>query len=295
MRRTPTIGLYLPQLRMPWAVIDERVRVADEAGLDSVWFMDHLAAPALPDADTFEGWTVATAAAARTERIRIGHLTLCDALRPAPLLAKMAATLDHVSGGRFDLGIGWGSVPRELRQWGITDDRAEARSARLAETLEVLEALFTGEPVTSEGAYHRLDGAVARPVPVQDRIPLHLGGGGETLTLPLVRRFADWWNCPSYAFDRLAELRPQVGDVKVSLQRPLGLARSSAARDEVDSLVQRRYGGWGGVVSGTPDEVAERFRAEADDGVDLFIVMLHDFGEPETIRLLADEVLPSLA
>ena len=127
----PWFGIYLPQLRMPFERILERTIAAEEAGFDSVWLMDHFTAPMAPEVDTFEGFTIATALAARTSRIRIGHLVLCDPFRHPVLLAKMAATLDVVSGGRFDLGIGWGSVPVELEKIRLragTAGRAQRRS-----------------------------------------------------------------------------------------------------------------------------------------------------------------------
>ncbi|MER3453361.1 MAG: LLM class flavin-dependent oxidoreductase, partial [Chloroflexota bacterium] len=116
------VGVFLPQLRMSFDAIETRVRAAEAAGYHSVWFMDHLAAPAAPAADCFEGWTLATALAARTERIRLGHLVLCNPFRHPALLAKMAASLDVISRGRLELGIGWGSVPAELRDWGIGEE-----------------------------------------------------------------------------------------------------------------------------------------------------------------------------
>src|SRR5882757_9615416 len=111
----PWFGLYLPQLRMSFDRIVERTLAAEAAGFDSVWLMDHLVAPRAPEVDTFEGWTIATALAARTSTIRIGHLVLCDPFRHPVLLAKMAATFDVISNGRLELGIGWGSVPDEPR------------------------------------------------------------------------------------------------------------------------------------------------------------------------------------
>lgn len=292
------IALYLPQLRMDVATIVERATAADEAGLAGLWLMDHLAAPLAPELDTHEAWTIATAVACHTERIRIGHLVLCDGFRHPALLAKMAATLDHVSGGRLDLGLGWGSVPDELRRWGFGDAPAWERAARLAESIEVMQALWTGHPLTYEGRFWKIDSAVARPVPLQTPIPLHIGGAGERLTLPLVDRYADWWNCPAYALDRLeplvARLRTDRPGLRVSVQHPVGLAATSAQRDEAAEQVTRRFGPWGGVVTGTPDEVVQAFVAEAEAGVDLFICQLHDFGQPETIRLLAEEVAPAL-
>lgn len=289
------VGVFLPQLRMSFATIEERVLAAEEAGYHSVWFMDHLAAPAAPQADCFEGWTLATAVGARTGSIRIGHLVLCNQFRHPALLAKMAATLDVVTGGRLELGIGWGSVREELRAWGIGDEPADRRAERLRETLEVLRLLFTGEPVSYQGRHVHLDGVVARPTPVAGRIPIHIGGGGPRLTMPLVREFADWWNCPSYAVARLDELRPLAGAARVSVQHPVGLAPSSAARDEVAETARRRFGSWGGLICGTPDEVAAALRAEAAAGVELFVLQFSDFGTPATLRLFADEVLPALA
>lgn len=293
------VAVYLPQVRMDVVTILERAAAADEAGLSGVWFMDHLAAPLAPELDTLEGWTVATAVAARTERIRIGHLVLCDGFRHPALLAKMAATLDHVTGGRLDLGLGWGSVPAELATWGFDDHPAATRAARLEESIEVMRALFTGEPVDHRGAHFTLTGATARPVPLQDPLPIHIGGAGTRLTLPLVRRHADWWNCPAYALDRmpslLTGLRNDRPDLKVSVQHPVGLATGVATREEVQQLAERRFGSWGGVVAGTPDEVAAVLAKEAEAGVDLFICQLHDFGQPDTIRLLAEEVAPALA
>lgn len=293
------VALYLPQVRMDAATILERAIAADNAGLAGIWFMDHLAAPLGPELDTLEGWTIATAVAARTERIRIGHLVLCDAFRHPSLLAKMAATLDHVSGGRLDLGLGWGSVPAELAGWGFGEPSAADRAARMAETIEVIRALFTGEPVDHRGEHFSLSGVTARPTPVQQPLPLHLGGAGERLTMPLVRRHADWWNCPAYALDRLpallGDLRGGRPELKVSVQHAVGLAASSTDLDEVAAVTERRFGSWGRAITGTPDEVAMALQDEADAGVDLFICQLHDFGRPETIRLLAEQVAPALS
>jgi alkanesulfonate monooxygenase SsuD/methylene tetrahydromethanopterin reductase-like flavin-dependent oxidoreductase (luciferase family) len=287
-------ALYLPQLRMSFGAIEERVAAAEELGFHSVWLMDHLAAPGLPDADTLEAWTVATALAARTSRIRIGHLVLCDAFRHPALLAKMAATLDVLSGGRLELGLGWGSVEQELRSFGYTSDGPAVRAGRLSETIDILRLMFAGDRFDYEGRYYHLENAIGRPVPAQHRMPVHIGGAGARLTLPLVARHADWWNCPSYAVDRLGELRTQIGQARVSTQHPVALAPSRQERDEVVATARRRFGSWGGLLAGTPDEIADALVAEAAQGVELCILQFSDFGTPETLARFANDVGPTI-
>ncbi len=288
------VGLFLPQLRMDFPTIEARVRLADELGFHSVWFMDHLTPPAGPGYDCFEGWTVASALARVTERIHLGHLVLCDAFRHPALLAKMAATLDVITEGRLELGLGWGSVPDEIERFGFGEATNRQRATRLDETLQILNLMFAGEPFDFDGEFFTLRGAVGRPRPTDGTVPVHLGGAGEQLTLPLVAKHADWWNCPSYAVPRLDELRPKTGSARLSLQRPVGLAPSSADRDEVVAQAERRFGAWGGLVAGTPDEVAAVLRADVERGVELFTIPFTDFATPETLELFAAEVLPAL-
>jgi alkanesulfonate monooxygenase SsuD/methylene tetrahydromethanopterin reductase-like flavin-dependent oxidoreductase (luciferase family) len=287
-------GLFLPQVRLPFETLLERTLVAETEGFDTVWFMDHLWAAGAPQLDVLEGWTTATAIAARTERIRVGHMVLCDAFRHPALLAKMAVSLDHISAGRLELGIGWGSLPDELKAFGFGTFSPAERSARLAETLEVMQLLFTGEPVNYAGRFVELDGAFCHPTPLQDPLPIHIGGAGERFTLPLVQRFAQWWNCPSYAVDRLEELLPKVGNARVSVQHPVAIVSDEAARDAVEETVQRRFRGWGGIICGSPDEVAAVLSKEVELGVERFVIQLWDFASTESIETFAREVIPAV-
>jgi len=274
--------------------IVERTLAAEAAGFDSVWLMDHFAAPMAPEVDTLEGWTVASALAARTSTIRIGHLVLCDPFRHPALLAKMAATLDVISDGRLELGIGWGSVPDELRTFGFGPEPPATRAAKLRETLEILDRMFTGEPFDYHGRHFTMDGARGRPTPVQARIPVHIGGGGPKLTMPLVRDHADWWNCPGYALARLDELRPLAGNARLSAQHPIGLAANAAERAGAAEIVQRRFGSWGGVVTGTADEVAAQLTEEVGRGIEGFVCQFSDFGTPATIERFMLDVAPAV-
>ena len=217
---------------------------------------------------------------------------LCDPLRHPALLAKMAATLDVICEGRLELGLGWGSVESELVSYGFGAMPAAERAGRLGETLKILELMFSGQPFSFEGRHFRLHDAVGRPTPVQGRVPIHLGGAGARLTMPLVAAHADWWNCPAYGVEALDRLAPLAGRARVSVQHPVGLAPSAATRAQVEELTRRRFGSWGGVVTGTPEEVAAQLSAEVARGVEMFVVQFHDFAQPPTLELFAREVIP---
>lgn len=277
---------------MSWDRLRERTLVAERAGFESVWFMDHFAAPAAPDVDTLEGWTVASAIATLTSTIRIGHLVLCDPFRHPALLAKMAATLDVISRGRLELGLGWGSVPAELDTFGFGADTPRVRAEKMRETLQILDLMFRGEQFDYDGRHFQLHGACGRPVPVQPRVPVHVGGGGAQLTMPLVAQFADWWNCPGYALDRLDALRPLTGGARISVQHPIGLAHDDSDRSDVIATATRRFGTWGAVIAGTADEVADALAAEVGRGVEGFVLQFSDFGTPETLERFMSEVAP---
>ena len=256
--------------------------------------MDHLSPPLLPASPMYDAFVTAAAVAAWTEQVRIGHMVLCGQFRHPALLAKMIVSLDHFSGGRFDLGIGWGSVPDELGRFGIGDEPPAVRAARLRETLEVVQALLTGEPVDYQGRFFQLENAQQQPTPVNGHIPILIGGAGRKLTMPLVRDFADWWNCPVYGVAELAELIPLAGNARLSVQRAIGLAPSSAARDEVVATAQRRFGDWA-LVAGTPDEVAAALNADRAMGAEQFVLQFTDFAAPDTLNLFASEVMPAVA
>jgi alkanesulfonate monooxygenase SsuD/methylene tetrahydromethanopterin reductase-like flavin-dependent oxidoreductase (luciferase family) len=219
---------------------------------------------------------------------------LCSSFRHPCVLAKEVVSLDHLSGGRFELGLGWGSVPGELARFGLATEDAATRAARLEEGLTVLSALFTGEAVDYDGAFYTLRGAVQNPRPLAGRVPVVIGGAGPRLTMPLVARYADWWNCPSYAFDRLDELRPLAGNARVSSQHPVGLAATAGEEPRVTELAQRRFGSWGGLITGTADRVSDVLTGLAAGGVERFYLQFSDFAAPETLERFGAEVIPAV-
>jgi len=284
-------------MRMSFEDIVARARSAENAGFHGIALMDHLAPPAAGDQPMFEAMVAATWVAARTSRMTIGHLVLCDAIRHPALLARQAVSLDHASGGRFELGIGWGSVPAELVAYGVTTADGRTRVRRLAETLAVLRALWSGEVVDFAGEFHRITSVQQRPTPLTT-IPVVIGGAGPA-TLELVTAYADWWNVPIYATDRLAELKPHTGRARTSIQQLVALVPSEAEREAVTETARRRYGSWhSNLVIATTEELVDHFTRLSELGVERFYVWFTDFAAPSTLerfgQVIADVGRPAV-
>lgn len=280
----PTFHLYLPQMRLPVDAIAERAAAAEAAGFEGIAFMDHLAPPLALDQPMWDAMTVATWALAGTTTLQVGHLVLCDAFRHPAVLAREVTTLDHASGGRFELGIGWGSVPTEFTTFGVAPTEPRDRVARLGESLAILRGLWSGEPVDHAGEHFNLAGAQQRPSPTRP-IPITIGGVGRR-TLGLVREHADWWNVPIHQLDRVDELRDQAGDARLSVQTMVAFAPDAATRDEVEATARRRFAGTQmgeRLVAGTADELAAHFAEQHAGGVDRFYVWFADFAPVDTV------------
>jgi alkanesulfonate monooxygenase SsuD/methylene tetrahydromethanopterin reductase-like flavin-dependent oxidoreductase (luciferase family) len=271
--------LFLPQVRLDIPAIVERAHVAEASGFDGIAFIDHLEAPGAVDQSIWEAMAVATWVAARTERLRIGHLVLCDAFRHPAVLAKEAVTLSAASGGRFELGMGSGSWPQEFARFGIEGgDDAAARVARLGRDLALLKE-YWGEGELAQ-----------KPAPSQ-RIPLVLGGTGKK-TMELVRQYADWWNIPSHQLDKLPRLLPTAGSARVSLQQMVGFVGKGADRHSVTETSTRRFGYLGqGLICGDAPEMRDHFAGLAEQGVERFYVWFADFAAPDTLTEFAETVI----
>jgi alkanesulfonate monooxygenase SsuD/methylene tetrahydromethanopterin reductase-like flavin-dependent oxidoreductase (luciferase family) len=285
------VHLFLPQMRLSLDALAERAQAAEAAGFGGIALMDHLAPPLAEDQPMHEAFVAATWLAARTERLRIGHLVLCDAFRHPAVLSRQAVSLDHASGGRFDLGIGWGSVPTELEAFGVFDTTPRTRVDRLAETLDVLRLLWSGEPVDYDGEHHHLHGVQARPGPI-DRIPILIGGVGPR-TRRLVAEHADWWNVPVHRMDVLDQPGLDIGRARVSVQLMVAFVAAGADRAEVEATAHRRFGGTarlGGMAIGDAGEVAEHLRALGERGVERVYAWFTDFAPPATLAAFAEVV-----
>jgi alkanesulfonate monooxygenase SsuD/methylene tetrahydromethanopterin reductase-like flavin-dependent oxidoreductase (luciferase family) len=287
----PDFHLFLPQMRMSHEAIVERALVAETAGFEGIAFMDHLAPPLGAEYDMWEAMSIAGWVLARTTSLTVGHLVLCDAMRHPAVLARQATSLDHASGGRFELGIGWGSVVDEFETFGVGSTLASERVGRLAESLAIIRRLWTGEVVDHEGEYFRLVGAQQRPVPTRS-IPITIGGVGQR-TLALVREHADWWNVPVHQLDLLDERRTRAGAARISVQIMVALATSDADVPSVAERMQRRFGATplgAQLVVGTASELAAHVDGLRRRGVERFYVWFGDFAPPETLRRFAEVI-----
>jgi F420-dependent oxidoreductase-like protein len=304
-------GICLPQLAVSYGEILARARRCESLGYRSLWLYDHLYAPELPHVPSFEGWTLATALLAHTERLRVGHLVLCNSFRHPALLARMATTLDVISGGRLELGIGSGSYEPEHDQAGISWGTLAERSERLAESLAILARMFADERVSFEGRHYRLRDLPSLPRPAQSpRPPIVVGGVSERFTLPLVARYADVWNVPTYALgdldrklDALHAACEAVGrdpaEIGLSLEAVLAIAPDDAGLTQVRAVAERRFGGPGfgldeGGLVGTPERVLDGLRTLRQKGFTRFALFTHDRAGEASLALFAEQVMPAL-
>jgi alkanesulfonate monooxygenase SsuD/methylene tetrahydromethanopterin reductase-like flavin-dependent oxidoreductase (luciferase family) len=273
--------LFLPQVRLPVPDIVGRAQAAESSGFDGVAFIDHLETPALADQNIWEAMSIAAWVAAKTDRIQIGHLVLCNAFRHPAVLAKQAVTLSAASGGRFELGLGSGSWPQELSRFGIGSQDAASRVQQLDRDLGLIEQYW------GRGQQTELTQA---PIPSYP-IPLVLGGTGPR-TMTLVRRYADWWNLPAPQIDQLPRLLPSVGSARVSVQQMVGFVGRGSDPDAVREQSTRRFAHLGpGLVCGDAPALVEHFATLSGQGVERFYVWFADFAPPATIEEFGNTVI----
>ncbi|MBW8803274.1 MAG: LLM class F420-dependent oxidoreductase [Catenulisporales bacterium] len=237
------IGIKLSQ----HATIDElkRVwRIADEAGFDHVWNMDHFATINGPDdGDIFEAWTELAGMAALTTRVRVGCSVTGNTYRHPGELAKMAVTVDHLSGGRLEFGIGAAWAENEHTMFGLPFGTAADRADRLEEALKIITSLWTQPRTTFAGKHYQLQDAVAEPKPVQTPYPpIWIGGVGRKRTLRMAAEYAAVWNAPGGEPAALAELSEVLDRHCADVGRdPASIRRSVQIRtsDDSDELLRR--------------------------------------------------------
>jgi F420-dependent oxidoreductase-like protein len=299
-------GLGLPQFGTSFAHAQEVAQAADESGFEWAYCVDHLIGIPNEAEPVLEGWTEVVAIAAATRRVRIGHLVLCVNFRPPALLAKMAATLDVLSGGRFFLGLGAGWHQGEYAQYGYELPPVGTRLAQLDETLQIARAMWTRARTTFEGRYFSVRNAVCDPKPVQARVPILIGGGGERILLRLVARHADLWNNLGVYHADVARKRDVLAthcravgrdpaEIVVSQQTLAAIALDAA---EARRRTQKVFDAVGFLdaapdlaLTGTPDEIRARVERNRELGVSAFMMSFGRRFDPEDVRLFGREVI----
>ncbi len=306
------IGVYVPQMGFSYADVLHRAQRCEELGIGSLWLYDHLYGPGMPEIDSLEAWTLATALLARTERLRVGHMVLCNQFRHPVVLAKMATTLDQISAGRLQLGIGSGSIEDEHRRTGLDWGSFATRSARLAESLEILTQAFGTGTVDFTGEHYAIRDMPIRPGAFQQpRPPIVVGGVGEKYTLPLVARYADVWNVPTYALGelehKLAVLRSicsgigrDPSTIVMSVEAVMALSPDEQSLPKVREFAEKRFGGPGfglaeGGLIGTAPMIVERLRQWRDLGFGQVVLFTHDRASDQTLEILASQIISEFA
>jgi probable F420-dependent oxidoreductase len=289
--REMRIGIQLPEVEreVRWPEYLAMARAADEGGFDSIRVGDHLLyrGDGRPERGPWEAWTLLAALAAATERVRLGPLVACAGFHPPGLIAKMAATIDEVSGGRFVLGLGAGWSEAEFGAFGIPYDH---RVSRFEEAFAIVRGLLAGERVTLAGRFWQADDAVLLPRPAR-RVPLMIGSNGPRvlgIALPHADAWNTWFDDYGNSAEGFAALNERISAAARAAGRPPEDVERSAC-------VLVALGGAGerpaqaAPVAGAPERVAAHVRELAEAGADEAILVADPITE-RSIRELAEAV-----
>ncbi|MBM3805838.1 MAG: LLM class F420-dependent oxidoreductase [Actinobacteria bacterium] len=309
-----TFGVFIPQgwkmelvgITDPvakWNKTVEIAQLAERLGLDSIWVYDHFHNVPRPAHETvFECWTVISAISQQTKRIRLGQMVGCNLYREPSLLAKITSTVDVISGGRLDWGIGAGWYENECRGYGYDFPEPKVRIAMLRECVEIVRAMWTQEETNYDGRYYTLQRGNCDPKPLQKpHPPIWIGGGGEQLTLRVVARFAD---CSNFGgtpeeFARKREILKghcaAVGrdesQIRKTWSPDIFIRRTEKELKSVGSLSLRGdpFDVWQtGNLVGTVEQVTEKVQQYIDLGCTGFVPWCADYPSSETVELFAE-------
>ncbi|MCO6000308.1 LLM class flavin-dependent oxidoreductase [Actinoallomurus rhizosphaericola] len=287
--RGPSFGIMTAPSQVTYQDVLRVWREADRIPqIEHVWLFDHLMPlGGDPNGPTFEGWTLLPALAAQTERLRLGVMVTSNRFRPPAILAKIAATVDVVSGGRLEFGIGAGSRPdvplaqREYEAHGLPFHDAAHAVGSLAEACTIIRRLWTEtEPFDFKGGYHRLTGAFCSPKPVQRPHPPIVIGGQSTPTLRVVAEHADRWNMPGGSIDVAIARNTKLDQFCAEIGRdPAEITRSIVLPASYDR----------------PDDTRHAIRAALDSGFSHIVLGLAAPYPTEVARWVADTFIGPLS
>jgi alkanesulfonate monooxygenase SsuD/methylene tetrahydromethanopterin reductase-like flavin-dependent oxidoreductase (luciferase family) len=294
--------------RRDWPELRDFVQLVEALGFDAYWTMDH-------PVSGFDAWSSLTALAAATTRIRLGPLVSCVFYRSPAMLARLAADVDRVSGGRLVLGLGGGNHEREFVKLGLPVPGAAERLTAVADTVRVVRGLWGEEPFTFASERFRVNAANVRPGPVQEpSVPILIAGGGEKITLRQVAKMADASNFSPHAMAgsayraadvrrKLAALdahcavlgRPAASVLRTQVAVPVVLAETAEAlaakMATIPEVVRRGYAS--STVAALPEDAVAYYQELAEAGLNYFITGVYG-NDIETVRLLANRVVPAL-
>ncbi|HEX3788529.1 MAG TPA: LLM class F420-dependent oxidoreductase [Pseudonocardiaceae bacterium] len=325
-------GLFVPQgWRLDLTGIDPAdqweamlgvARVAENGPFESIWVFDHFHTVPVPTEEaTHEAWTLMAALGAATSRVRLGQMCTCMGYRNPAYLAKVAATIDVITGGRVEMGIGAGWYEHEWRAYGYGFPSAGERLGQLDEGVQIMRQLWTEGKATLDGKHYQVDGAISRPLPLQEGgIPLWIAGGGEKKTLRIAAQYAQYTN-----FDATPEVFARKSEILAGHCKDLGTDYDAIVRSanynvvigETEKDVQDRLA-WthahlephvpaavleqsdknyaNGPLVGTPEQLVERLTAARDIGMSYAILNFLDAAyDKSSIELFTREVIPALA
>ena len=315
----PIFGMFIPQgWKMELASIDgaenqwnKAVEIAiraEELGYDSLWVYDHFHNVPRPSQEAvFECWTTIAAISQRTSRIRLGQMVGCNSYRNPGLLAKITSTIDVISGGRLDWGIGAGWYESEYKGYGFEFAKPSDRIGMLKETVEIVKSMWSQPETTYDGKYYKLSRANCDPKPLQrPNPPVWIGGGGEQLTLRVVAQHADVSNFGSSVQEFIAKREILKGHC-AAIGRDEDTIRKTISSEvfiretEKEVIEAGCLSAWGGdpeqwrqkALVGTPEQVSEKIQKYLDAGCTGFVPWCPDYPSTETMELFATKVIPN--
>ena len=315
----PIFGMFIPQgWKMELASIDgaenqwnKAVEIAiraEELGYDSLWVYDHFHNVPRPSQEAvFECWTTIAAISQRTSRIRLGQMVGCNSYRNPGLLAKITSTIDVISGGRLDWGIGAGWYESEYKGYGFEFAKPSDRIGMLKETVEIVKSMWSQPETTYDGKYYKLSRANCDPKPLQKpNPPVWIGGGGEQLTLRVVAQHADVSNFGSSVEEFIAKREILKGHC-AAIGRDEDTIRKTISSEvfiretEKEVIEAGCLSAWGGdpeqwrqkALVGTPEQVSEKIQKYLDAGCTGFVPWCPDYPSTETMELFATKVIPN--
>lgn len=310
-------GVFMPQgWKMELSSIDgasakwnkavEIAQLAERLGFDSIWVYDHFHNVPRPSHEAvFECWTAMAAISQLTSTIRLGQMVGCNSYRNPGLLAKITSTLDVISGGRLEWGIGAGWYENEYRAYGYEFPKPKDRIGMLRESVEIVRSMWTQAETTYKGKYYELSRANCDPKPLQDpHPPILIGGGGEQLTLRVVAQHGDcsnfggnpeeWARKRDTLKRHCSEVGRDVDTIRMTWSPELFVRRHESEIDRTRSLWGEPLDAWrAGNLVGTPEQVCEKIEAYRSLGCSGFIPWCADYPDTESMELFATEVIPN--